>query len=374
MATKRDIKRQPVIVGGTRVLIVDDNETNRLILKEMLHNWGMVPLACDAAEPAIALLREELDRGTPFQMVLSDVQMPDVDGFMMAEQIRNSDEAFHDVPIIMLTSATRLGDVDDRERLKIAGCIMKPVTQSELFNLIVDVMGLGINGHLENPKLHKAPPEVALGKKLNVLLAEDNKVNQTLAIRMLEKQGHHVDLVDNGEEAVKMSNDGTYDLVLMDVQMPIMDGFDATKAIRKREEEKGGHVMIVAMTAHAMKGDRELCIDAGMDDYLSKPIRMKEFSSKLKSLFEPIDEAASIPKKNSNHSVLVQDTPRAQTEQALDSGANLPPSNGHVNWELASEATGNDIGLLRDLIGIFLDELPDLIGKLSVAVDVEECK
>ena len=129
------LRRQPVIVGGTRILVVDDNSTNRLILKEMLQNWGMVPVTCAAAEPAIELLREHCENGTPFQLVLSDVQMPDVDGFMLAEQIRSLDEPFHDVPIIMLTSATRMGDVHDRDRLKIAGCIMKPVTQSELFNL-----------------------------------------------------------------------------------------------------------------------------------------------------------------------------------------------------------------------------------------------
>ena len=286
------LKRQPVIVGGTRVLIVDDNGTNRLILKEMLHNWGMVPVACASSETAIALLREQSDKGTPFQLVLSDVQMPDVDGFMMAEQIRDTDEAFHDVPIIMLTSATRMGDVHDRERLKISGCIMKPVTQSELFNLIIDVMGLSINGHLEKSNLRDAPAEILVQRKLNVLLAEDNKVNQTLATRMLEKHGHRVDVAINGQEAVVMSGSGNYDLILMDVQMPIMDGLDAVRAIRKREEQEKerGHVMIVAMTAHAMKGDRELCIEAGMDDYLSKPIRIKEFSEKLKSLFEPANK------------------------------------------------------------------------------------
>ena len=364
------LKRHPVIVGGTRVLIVDDNETNRLILKEMLHNWGMVPVACASSEPAIALLREQSAKGTPFQLVLSDVQMPDVDGFMMAEQIRNAEEAFHNVPIIMLTSATRMGDVQDRERLKIAGYIMKPVTQSELFNLIVDVMGLSVNGHLEKPKLGEAPPSISVHRKLNVLLAEDNKVNQTLATRMLEKQGHHVDLAINGKEAVMMSGNGTYDLILMDVQMPIMDGLDATRAIRNREQQQGigKHVLIVAMTAHAMKGDRELCIEAGMDDYLSKPIRINEFSQKLKSLFESPNEMLPTPKRKSTLSVPAEGTTKSLAGSTRASKTSRPTHNGHVNWKLASKATGNDDGLLRDLIGIFLKELPNLLANLNTAV------
>ena len=360
--------RRPVVVGGTRVLIVDDNETNRLILKEMLNNWGMVPVTCAAPELAIALLREQSDKGTPFQLVLSDVQMPDVDGFMMAEQIRDADEAFHDVPIIMLTSATRMGDVQDRERLKIAGCIMKPVTQSELFNLVVDVMGLTSNAYSGKPNVHEAPPEISVDRKLNVLLAEDNKVNQTLAIRMLEKQGHHVELATNGEEAVKMSGNDTYDLVLMDVQMPVMDGLDATRAIREREEKTEKHVLIVAMTAHAMKGDRELCVEAGMDDYLAKPIRINEFSEKINSLFEPSEETKTSTKK-SNHLSPAQRTSKSFVEPSLVAPTTLPPSDGHVDWERASDATGNDHKLLRDLIGIFLDEQPDLLKKLSSAVE-----
>ena len=297
-----ELARKPVIVGGTRVLIVDDNETNCVIFKEMLQGWGMDPVTCPAADPAIALLQEHVDNGKPFKLILSDVQMPDVDGFMMAEQIRDSESEFCDIPIIMLTSATRLGDVQDRDRLKIAGCIMKPVTQSELFDMIVDVMGLrlkktGVESTSDDDEEQDDVPTVTLAKKtLNVLLAEDNLVNQKLAISMLQKQGHHVDVADNGKEAVMMSANGTYDIILMDVQMPVMDGLDATRAIRAREAEEGGdRMIIVAMTAHAMKGDREMCIEAGMDDYLSKPIRMKQFSERLEALFDPSDRPSSTP-------------------------------------------------------------------------------
>ncbi len=377
-----ELNRMPVVVGGTRVLVVDDNETNRLILKEMLHSWGMLPATCSAPEPALQLLREQAEKGTPFQLVLSDVQMPDTDGFMMAEQIRNAEEAIRDIPIIMLTSATRVGDVKDRERLKIASCIMKPVTQSELFNSIIDVMGLSTTNAIPREETPSKSWPVAIKKKLNVLLAEDNKVNQRLAVSTLEKQGHHVDVADNGKEAVMMVANGTYDLVLMDVQMPIMDGLDATRAIRAKEKETGGHQLIVAMTAHAMKGDRELCIESGMDDYLSKPIRINAFMAKIKSLIEPEEDSAKSSVEDAGESVpqaasvetrepLLELETSVPSNDALSNDAptnDAPTNDGHVDWELAAKATGHDAGLLRELVSIFLDELPDLLQRLGEGV------
>lgn len=368
-----ELKRMPVVVGGTRVLVVDDNETNRLILKEMLHSWGMLPATCSAPEPALALLREQSEKGTPFQLVLSDVQMPDTDGFMMAEQIRNAEEAIRDIPIIMLTSATRVGDVKDRERLKIASCIMKPVTQSELFNCIIDVMGLSATNSIARQKTPSKSWPVTIKKKLNVLLAEDNKVNQRLAVSTLEKQGHHVDVANNGKEAVTMVANGTYDLVLMDVQMPIMDGLDATRAIRAKEQETGGHQLIVAMTAHAMKGDRELCLESGMDDYLSKPIRINAFMAKIKSLTEPNDDSVGSNVEASDASTTTAESVAAMEslkpeEPWVELETSVPPNDGHVDWELAAKATGYDPGLLRELVSIFLDELPDLLQRLGEGV------
>lgn len=276
----KKLRRVPVVVGGTRVLIVDDNATNRLILNEMLVNWGMVPVTCETAELAIALLREKAEQGEPFQIILSDVHMPDMDGFMMAEQIRQ-DELINKVPIIMLTSGTRLGDVAGRERLNIASGLMKPVKQSELFDSMVSVLGISTSKDEEEGPASQNQS----CRALRVLVAEDNKVNQKLATIVLEKQGHSVSIANNGQEAVDEIENGTYDLVLMDVQMPTMNGLDATREIRRREEESGKHQVIIAMTAHAMKGDRDLCIEAGMDEYLSKPIRMNELLEKLASVF-----------------------------------------------------------------------------------------
>ena len=195
---------------------------------------------------------------------------------------------------------------------------------------------------------------------------------------MLQKQGHHVDVADNGKEAVTMSANGTYDIILMDVQMPVMDGLDATRAIRAREAEEGGdRMIIVAMTAHAMKGDREMCIEAGMDDYLSKPIRMKQFSERLKALFDPaVESSPSVTGIEMSPSASVAKKPEAKSKPKpapeLELEICVPPSDGHVDWELASKATGHDVELLRDLIGIFLDELPGLLKKLDVAVNASD--
>ena len=278
---ERELARVPVVVGGTRVLIVDDNATNRLILEEMVRNWGMVPESVEGAELALAMLRKKAEIGEPFQLILSDVHMPDIDGFMFAEQVRKEGQ-IESVPIIMLTSGTRLGDVALRERLKISAFMMKPVKQSELFNGLVQALGV------HSPEdVAEANAEIDLGcRPLHVLLAEDNVVNQKLAVVVLEKHGHTVEVAVNGQEAVDKSASCDYDLILMDVQMPILDGFDATRKIREREKITDKHAIIMAMTANAMKGDREACLEAGMDDYLSKPIRIREFADKLSQIFE----------------------------------------------------------------------------------------
>jgi CheY-like chemotaxis protein len=265
-----------VFVRGTSVLIVDDNATNRLILEEMVRNWGMAPAAVASAREALDALRRAHERRSPFRLVLADVNMPEVDGFTMVEQIRR-DQNLRDTIVIVLTSGTRPGDMARCKELGIDAHLMKPIKQSELFDAIG--MALGIT----TPEDHASPhsPEAGQLAPLRILLAEDSLVNQKLALALLGKHGHTVTVAATGKEAVHLWESGDFDVVLMDVQMPEMDGMEATAVIRAQEARTGRHVPIIAMTAHAMKGDREMCLAAGMDDYVSKPIRAQQLFDTL---------------------------------------------------------------------------------------------
>jgi CheY-like chemotaxis protein len=266
--------RSPTIESlvGLRVLVVDDNETNRLILREMLANWEMRPTTVADADAALLELRRARQCGVPHRVVLTDVHMPGVDGFQLTERIKSSTELDGAV-ILMLTSGDSPGDIDRCRKVGGAAHLMKPVKQSELFDAIVT--SLGVVEHVE-PSSDETPRSPKGSSPLRILLAEDSYSNQRLAVGVLSKWGHEVTVVNNGCEAVATLENGSFDLVLMDVQMPEMDGYQATAVIREREARAGGHIPIIAMTAHAMKGDREECLAAGMDGYVAKPIRRAE--------------------------------------------------------------------------------------------------
>ncbi|MGB6975239.1 MAG: response regulator [Terracidiphilus sp.] len=259
------------------ILVVDDNASNRRILSEILTNWHMNPTLASSGSEALSAL-SMADSKNRFALVLLDVHMPDMDGFAVAEQIKNND-MHRGLRIILLTSASRPSDLARCRDLGISDYLSKPIKQSELFDAIVTTMaehGRKREQHARPPALIQAPE-----RSLRVLLAEDNPVNQTLAMRILEKLGHKVQVVNNGKEALGRSQAEEFDLILMDVQMPEMDGLEATSAIRDAEARTGKHVPIVAMTAHAMKGDKEACLGAGMDGYLSKPIRRDELKQAM---------------------------------------------------------------------------------------------
>jgi CheY-like chemotaxis protein len=262
------------------ILVVDDNASNRRILKEILTNWHMKPtLANSGAEGLNAL--EQANLKDSFRLVLLDVHMPDMDGFAVAKQIRNSYRQ-RGTKVILLTSASRPSDVARCRELGISDHLSKPIKQSELFDAIVTAMAER-SGRRDRYESRSAFIQ-ASERSLRVLLAEDNPVNQTLAMRILEKLGHKVQVVNNGKEARGRAHVEEFDVILMDVQMPEMDGLEATRAIRDAEEGTGKHVPIVAMTAHAMKGDREKCLSAGMDGYLSKPIRIDELKQAMSEI------------------------------------------------------------------------------------------
>ncbi len=260
-------------IHNLRILIVDDNKTNRFILNEILKNWNFRPEMCYNGNRAVEILKKAKRENDPFPIVLLDMQMPEIDGEATARLIL-SDPEINDTNIIILTS---LGHRGDAHNLKEMGCkayLVKPVKQSHLFNTIVNVLQQQ-NEQLPASKqkfitAHVIEEQIRNG--VRILLAEDNLINQKVALKILERKNYSVDIVNNGKEAYKAVLRQHYDLVLMDVQMPIMDGLEATQKIRAKLGKKR-HIPIIAMTAHAMKGDREKCLAAGMDDYISKPIK-----------------------------------------------------------------------------------------------------
>jgi len=271
---------RPVKLDGMPVLVVDDNATNRRILEEVLRHWGMIPvMACGGSE-ALLLVERAVVEGTTFSLVLLDVQMPGMGGYELAEQLRAIWGATP-APIVLLSSSgEQLGEARRRE-LGIARCLVKPVKQSSLLETIEYVLG--------RTHIPAAEPGGSVGPArdtvaLRVLLAEDNLVNQKLVTRLLERRGHSVTVAANGRLAVQAVNRDHYDVILMDVQMPEMGGFEATAIIRDMERREGAHTPIVALTANAMKGDSERCLSAGMDAYLSKPIRTNELFDVIESL------------------------------------------------------------------------------------------
>ncbi len=273
----------PEILRDVKVLIVDDNPTNRRILEGMLKRWEMKSTSVEGGEAALLELTQADKTGAPYALILTDMHMPGMDGFALIERIRQRSELSAAI-VMMLTSAGHRGDASRCQELGISAYLLKPIRQSELREAIARVLG----AH----ETHGAIPLItrySLGDArdpstiLRVLLAEDNAVNQRVASRLLEKRGHKVHVVANGHEAVEMVGKETFDLVFMDVQMPEMDGFEATAAIRKQELGTKIRLPVIALTAHAMKGDRERCIAAGMDGYLSKPIRAQELDEVLQT-------------------------------------------------------------------------------------------
>ena len=279
----RPVPVEPAVLAGLPVLIVDDNATNRAILREMLLNWSMAPEEAESADAALATLAARDRAGRAFKMMLVDSHMPDVDGFDLIARIRK-DPGKADVPILMLTSADGRGDLDRSRELGLAGYLPKPVKQSDLFDAIMIALGAQALDRADRP-LVTIQSVRGDRPRYRILLAEDNPINQKVATRLLEKRGHTVVTAGDGAKALAAIKRHAFDIVLMDVQMPRMSGFEVTAAVRAAERKTGAHLPIIALTAHAMKGDRERCLGAGMDDYLTKPL-------KPETMFETIDRIA----------------------------------------------------------------------------------
>ncbi len=337
----------PETLNGLRVLVVDDNDTNRRILGEMLRNWEMSPAVASGGPEALAKLAAASNSQIPTQLVLLDVMMPGMDGPEVARRIQ---EEFGDAapPILILSSAGEHVSADDLEKLGVSRALTKPVKQSDLLDAITRVFGTATRDEVA-ADVESRPPGIP---PMKVLLAEDGRVNQMVAIKLLEGRGHSVVLATNGRQALGALEREQFDAVLMDVQMPEMDGYEATGAIRENEKKTGAHIPIIAMTANAMKGDRESCIEAGMDDYVAKPVRSQE-------LFTTLEKYAAKPPSGEGPAA----APRATS--AADSGEELPP--GDVFNPAEFEKQSGDSDFMRELIAIFDEESGEILARIESA-------
>jgi CheY-like chemotaxis protein len=300
------------------VLVVDDNATNQRLLCEMLRNWKMRPTAVASGTAALAELQRSADSGAPYTLALLDVQMPGMDGFELVEAIRQHPQLVS-ATVMMITSQGQRGDAARCRELGVASYLSKPVSQSDLLDAIMTALGEPLQDMQPLITLHSLRET---RRKLHLLLAEDNAVNQKLATTLLGKQGHTVRVANNGLEALALWQAEKFDAILMDVDMPEMNGYEATERIRAFEKDLGTRIPIVAMTAHAMQGAREECLSHGMDGYLSKPINIETLWLELDALMQT--ESADQPPTElpaATRTLLVANF--AQLRQTVDNNQDL---------------------------------------------------
>jgi PAS domain S-box-containing protein len=336
----RPVPVEVASVHGMPVLVVDDNATNRRILEEMLSHWQMKPTLAESGPEALEALLQAARSGEPFPLALLDVQMPGMDGYTLAEEIRKNPE-IAGATLLVLSSSSQSSESARRRELGIHAALNKPIKQADLWKAIMQAMGMPLSADARA----EAAPEGTLQqtRPLRLLLAEDNLVNQKLAVRLLERRGHQVVVANNGREALDLLTRGHFDCILMDVQMPEMDGYEATTAIRREEQTTGKHIPIIAMTAYAMKGDRERCLAVGMDRYISKPVRAKE-------LFESIED------------------PQATSRESAASSLGPRSTHNILNEAEALRRVGDDRQLLGELAEVFLKESPRLLEAIRMAI------
>jgi signal transduction histidine kinase/DNA-binding response OmpR family regulator len=348
-------QKEPLVGGGreqglrrARILSVDDNETNRRVLAGMLGRWGCRHEEVGNGEAALTKLREAVATGDPFGLAILDMCMPGMDGEELGRLVK-SDGALAETRLVMLTSAGKRGDAARAEELGFAAYLTKPVKHSQLFDCLMTVLARGGEDQEARKKETVTPRSVAEDRRcgMRILLAEDNPVNQKVALRMLEKMGYATDVVCNGQEAIEALGREEYGVVLMDVQMPEMDGMEATRQIRNRGSGVNNHeVPIIAMTAHAMGGDREECLACGMDDYVSKPVDVAV-----------LEEAVA------------RWTARGGEEgEEAGEEADGQVTEGVFDREALLERVGGDEEIFAEIIGLFMEDAPKRIRMLGEAV------
>jgi PAS domain S-box-containing protein len=355
------------------VLVVDDNATNRRILEEQLRNWGMKPTMVESGRAALAALHQAAGDGVPFPLVLLDAHMPHMDGFTVAESVRQS-PALARATIMMLTSGGHPRDAARCRALGITSYLTKPIKQSDLLNAIVTVLHLA-SAEAETSSVVSQPSLSQSTRGLRILLVEDNAINQHLTVRLLEKWGYSITVASSGQEALAAVAKERFGVVLMDVQMPEMDGFETTRAIRAREGEARSkfnpqssglkapnaelfHMPIVALTAHAMKGDRERCMAAGMDAYISKPLQVHQ----LLEVIGQVTGGVPAAQGNGPHTLA-----HAATAQGTGNEVEGSPD-GVFDRTAALARMQGDRELVQEIIGLFFAETPEWLSVIREAV------
>ncbi|MDH4264091.1 MAG: response regulator [Deltaproteobacteria bacterium] len=339
----------PENIRDKRILAVDDNVTNRLILHEQLRSWGCQHDEAANGAEALVKLHEAVNAHNPFHIAILDMDMPGIDGATLGRKIKENPNICQ-TTLVMLTSRGRRGDAKQMQEIGFAAYLTKPIKSSQLYDCLVMVVGSKPAAPDTSPvpiiTRHSLMEET--GSKIRMLLAEDNIINQKVALGVLAKIGYRADVAANGREVLTALAKTPYDLILMDVQMPEMDGFEATAAIRQKESEMGRHIPIIAMTAHAMKGDRELCLEKGMDDYVSKPIQPKDLSVAIN--------------RQLGNTVLPQ--------------PEVPPGDGSdgkvvFDQRILLDRLDGDEELFKEIVRTFLDDAPLQVEKLKQALREE---
>jgi signal transduction histidine kinase/DNA-binding response OmpR family regulator len=330
------------IVEALPILVVDDDPGDSSMLEAMLLSWGMIPTLVESAEPALKVLESAYREKRPFRVVLVDRFMPGIDGFELVKRIKDNPD-LNNLKIIMMIDGDAHGDAARCRQLGISACAHKPIDEADISEAVAGAIGLASDA-LSAPRV-ATQHSIKDGKeRLHILLAEDNAINREVAVSIIEKRGHRVTQVDNGREALLAFQRERFDLILMDVQMPEMDGCQATRAIRDIEAGTGQHVPIIALTAHAIRGDKERFLASGMDAYVSKPVRSNE-------LWSVMDKAVGISK-------------------AVQEPSRNPTSNGHIiDRRDLFDRLGGNWNLLKKLVDIFLAEYPKRLSRLRQAME-----
>ena len=332
---------------GLPVLVVDDNETNRRILDQSLRSWEMEPTLASSGSQALTLLRQAAEGGHMFSLAIIDALMPEMDGMSLAGEIQE-DPRIARPPMILMISSTDRQTFAGSENDAVSTFLSKPVSQSDLLDAIVRCLNVAPPENLEEVITGETPI-----RPLRVLLAEDTPANQKVVTSILAKRGHDIAVANNGREAVDHVINRDFDVVLMDVQMPIMDGYQATASIRALANERAAQIPIIAMTAHAMRGDREKCLQAGMDAYLTKPVDVEE----LLRMVESVAEAGALTSEKERLGRERETAAHIGTNDAL----------GVMDLEVALQRLRNDEDLLLELADVFLDDSPGLVSEIRIA-------